>query len=367
MKKIWFWQKMISPHMANLAEELAKLGVEVHYIVSENMSIERASEGWIPPEIPSVYVHFVKNNNDIDTLMGSLLGDEIHICQGLRANGYISYAQKIIWEKGLKNFIIIETIDFSGWKGLIRNIVYKVIVGLRKNSINGVLAIGDKMPEILYNLGFDKKIIYPFAYFLDQAQLKEEFPSKINNSHNKFIFLYVGRMITLKRVDLFIKNLALLTDYDYEVWFVGDGDEINSLKELAVLNLENKERWLGQVPMSHVRSIMQQADCLVLPSIHDGWGAVLSESLIVGTPAICSSSCGGSIIVKASNVGGVFEKNNSSMFKNLLEIQLKNGKISNSKRSNIKNWAESLCAPTGAKYLKKILYDVKKPDPPWNS
>lgn len=366
MMSVWFWQKMISPHMANLAEELAKLGIKVHYVVYENMSIERASEGWIPPEIPSVYLHFVKNNNDIDTLMESFLGDEIHICQGLRANGYISYAQKIIWERGLKNFIIIETLDFSGWKGFIRNVVYKIIVGFRKKNINGVLAIGDKMPEILYNLGFDKKTIYPFAYFLDKSQLKEELHPKINSSNNKFIFLYVGRMIALKRVDLFIKNLATLTDYDYEVWFVGDGNEMNSLKELAVLSLKNKEKWLGQVPMSNVRSIMQQADCLVLPSIHDGWGAVLSESLIVGTPAICSSSCGGSIIVKASNVGGVFEKNNSSMFKNLLEIQLKNGKVSDSTRSNIKAWAESLCAPAGAEYLKDILYDVKKPNPPWS-
>ena len=35
--------------------------------------------------------------------------------------------------------------------------------------------------------------------------------------------------------------------------------------------------------MSKVYSIIRQSDCLVLPSRFDGWGAVVTESLMIGT------------------------------------------------------------------------------------
>ena len=34
--------------------------------------------------------------------------------------------------------------------------------------------------------------------------------------------------------------------------------------------------------MSKISEIINQVDCLVLPSYHDGWGAVVSEALLIG-------------------------------------------------------------------------------------
>jgi hypothetical protein len=62
----------------------------------------------------------------------------------------------------------------------------------------------------------------------------------------------------------------------------------------------------GSYLSTEVPRAMAQADCLVLPSIHDGWGAVASESLMVGTPVVCSDACGVAGVVQASGVGGVF-------------------------------------------------------------
>ena len=50
--------------------------------------------------------------------------------------------------------------------------------------------------------------------------------------------------------------------------------------------------------MSKIGNTIYQADNLVLPSSHDGWGAVTTEALMVGTPVICSDTCGSSLIVK---------------------------------------------------------------------
>ena len=62
--------------------------------------------------------------------------------------------------------------------------------------------------------------------------------------------------------------------------------------------------------MSEVYQFINVADCLVLPSKHDGWGTVVSEALISGVPAICSDTCGVAEVVKLSNYGGVFKSGN---------------------------------------------------------
>jgi glycosyltransferase involved in cell wall biosynthesis len=45
----------------------------------------------------------------------------------------------------------------------------------------------------------------------------------------------------------------------------------------------------------------------VLPSRFDGWGAVVNEALMVGTPVICSNRCGASDVIENGRNGYVFE------------------------------------------------------------
>ena len=144
------------------------------------------------------------------------------------------------------------------------------------------------------------------------------------------------------------------------------GQKKKKLEKLSNAILPNQVSWFGTIPMSKVSNFIYQSDCLVLPSRHDGWGAVVSESLMLGTPVICSEACGSSIIVKASNSGGVFKKNNISDLKVLLNQQFKKGIISHKSRQNLIKWAKNLSAKSGAKYLENII-DKKNNliEPPW--
>ena len=112
--------------------------------------------------------------------------------------------------------------------------------------------------------------------------------------------------------------------------------------------------------MSKVPVQINQADCLVLPSYHDGWGAASSEALMMGIPVICSDTCGSSVVVKASGVGGVFLSNNIMSLAAILKKQYKIGKLSLNKRKKIFKWAKCLGAKAGAKYLNQILTSKDK-------
>lgn len=46
---IWFWQRMVTPHMAELVTELARQGCNVTYVAEEQMAADRTEQGWTVP------------------------------------------------------------------------------------------------------------------------------------------------------------------------------------------------------------------------------------------------------------------------------------------------------------------------------
>jgi glycosyltransferase involved in cell wall biosynthesis len=107
----------------------------------------------------------------------------------------------------------------------------------------------------------------------------------------------------------------------------------------------------------------------VLPSKHDGWGAVVSESLIVGVPAICSHTCGVSEVVKASNFGGVFQSGNIKELVDKLRSVLEKGPLQENERYRLISWSKKITSEVGADYLIKIINYInglsERPIAPW--
>ncbi|MFO7633007.1 MAG: glycosyltransferase, partial [Caldilinea sp.] len=157
--------------------------------------------------------------------------------------------------------------------------------------------------------------------------------------------------------------------HDFELLIVGAGPEEPKLRALAEKGLGERVRWIGQLKSTDVPAVIAQADCLVLPSVHDGWGAVVSEALMVGTPAVCSDACGAAEAVRASGVDGVFQRDQIDDLRTRLDTQLKGGVIDPLRRSQLASWATALGADAGAAYLLDILEFAtdggKRPSPPW--
>lgn len=369
---IWFWQRMLTPHMGSLAEALAKQGYIVNFVTNEILSKERKVQGWKEAELDNAKFILLKNISDAINLAEKVPDASIHFCEGLRKNGFISEAQKIIKRRNLRHFTMIEKIDERGFKSIAKKFLYRILFLYWRKSLEGVLAIGNNTKSWIVEQGMNHAKVYPFAYFLKEPNLNKK-STNINKKlqNNKFRFIYVGQLIDRKKVDLLITSIASLKLSDVELLIVGEGPKKQSLKLLADKELPRKVRWLGTLPMSKISEIIFKVDCLVLPSSHDGWGAVTSEALMVGTPVITSDACGSSEAVKASNVGGVFLSNNQKSLKNYLKRQYNLGKISIKERKKISEWAKCLGASSGAKYLNLIIQknQSKKfnPSPPWKN
>lgn len=366
MPEVWFWQRIVSPHMVGLAKALATQGFVVHYAFEQLMSPDRAKFGWKIPDSDGLYLHHMHDYANVVKTVSLVNQNSHHICQGIRANGRVGIAQNLLSERGLRQWIVMETVDDKGWRGFLKRLEYKRQFLLKRERIEGVLAIGHNTTDWVVARGMPADRVFPFAYFLIDS-VKTEISNDTPNQFFRFIF--VGQFIELKRLGMLIDALSNLNGQDFELIVVGAGPLEEKLRRKAETIFSHRLTWLGKLPSTEVSAVIAQADCLVLPSIYDGWGAVVSEALMVGTPVICSNTCGSAGVVRFSGVGGVFDANDQKMLIELLEIQLTNGQVDYVKRNQLSTWAARIGATAGALYLKQILesvsYDFSPPSPPW--
>ncbi len=368
MFDVWFWQRIVSPHMAHLAVALARQGCPVTYVAEQAMSPDRQQQGWAVPELPGVNLLYANTKAAVKKLVHRAPRCSLHICQGIRSNGLVSTAQRELSANGLRQWVVMETVEDSGWRGIIKRVEYSRLFRTRRNSLQGVLAIGHHTSDWVAARGMPAKGVFPFAYFLPDAKLPNVAASREPCS---FRFVFAGQLIARKRVDWLLNALAALAEHDFELSIVGSGPEEPALRALSANKLGDRVRWLGSLPMTEVPATMAQADCLVLSSVHDGWGAVISESLMTGTPVVCSDACGAAGVVHASGVGGVFPRDRDDVLRAMLNEQMKNGPIDAARRVRLSAWATSLGASAGARYLLNILDHANngssRPLPPWHS
>jgi glycosyltransferase involved in cell wall biosynthesis len=104
-------------------------------------------------------------------------------------------------------------------------------------------------------------------------------------------FIYVGRLAPSKRVHDLLEAFARFRAAagPGRLWLVGEGDPgyLRRLRRLASrLGIERDVEFLGRLdaPAKHER--MAQAHALLLASVREGWGLVVTEAAACGTPSL---------------------------------------------------------------------------------
>ena len=359
MAEVWIWQTIISPHMAGIAVALADRGHAVTYLAEQTITTDRVEQGWQIAELPGVVFRLVDSTAAIEAAVSSAPVDSLHVCQGLRANGLIGHAQHMLRRRGLRQWAVMETINDAGLAGMARAWLYRCLFLRWRNHLQGVLAIGWRTPAWVRRRGMPGSRIFPFAYFLEHQSAS--LPAATRES-GPFQVLFVGQLIARKHLGLLMDALGTLAGegHDVNLQVVGTGPLEAGLRERGQQALGDRIQWSGGLPMAQARAAMQAADCLVLPSRHDGWGAVVSEALTAGTPAIASDACGSAGVIRASGVGGVFSSGDMDGLVQQLRRLVQAGKPTAEQRAELAAWARCLGVEAGAEYLMQIL--DHKPD-----
>lgn len=101
-------------------------------------------------------------------------------------------------------------------------------------------------------------------------------------------FLFVGRLVDWKALDIVIRALQDVPEASLEV--IGAGPMLDPWQELAVrAGVQDRVRFLGWMSQRECAQRLQGCCALVLPSLYECGGAVVLEAMAMGRPVIATA------------------------------------------------------------------------------
>lgn len=154
--------------------------------------------------------------------------------------------------------------------------------------------------------------------FLPPAEPRERDP---------FTFLWAGRLEHVKGLDILLEAVKILKDKtagNFTVRLAGKGSLRPELELLAErLGVDDRVHFLGRISREDMQREMQRANCFVLPSRYEAFGAVLIEAMATGMPVIATRSGGPDSIV-TGETGVLIDSENSEQLAGAMVTMIKN-------------------------------------------
>ena len=178
--------------------------------------------------------------------------------------------------------------------------------------------------EVLHNLIDEEKII------------NHSFEAVKPN--DRFTFINVGRMRPQKRQDRLITIAKRLKDegFTFKIQIIGNGSEEEKLREMIrTEDINDCVELLGLQlnPYPYVK----QADCFVLTSDFEGFGIVVKEASLLGTPVISTNVTGVSEVLCSGEYGILCDVDTEAIYRAMRSVLLSED-ILLSFREKLKNY-----------------------------
>lgn len=355
LQRVVFWEPSVSPHKSGLFEALALHlpNVEIICVADSDLQLERKSQGWISYQ-PIGYKLLISPSDEICSRISTEFPKTtLHIFSGIRHYRCIVTGLRGVKSIGAQFGIMSEPRVDEGGFGKLRFIQSWISEGWIRSNVSFVLAIGRNGPAWFESVGYDSTKIFPFAYFVD----KPLSPSNSSGSRELIAVGYLGRIISMKGIE-YLSDVILGCDSNNFVFRIaGVGDKLDYLREKTI-NAISPVFFEGAIPMSGVYDFLGKLDVLVLPSISkdDGWGVVVSESLLAGTAVVATSCVGASILLDKLSLGRCIKPRSAICISDAINSISKSDGFSEESRVFRRQWAERhLSSEAGALNLIDII------------
>ncbi len=137
----------------------------------------------------------------------------------------------------------------------------------------------------------------------------------------KFTFLFVGRLVALKNVENIIISFSYIKNNSKALVIIGDGPEKGKLKEIA--NKNNCEvLFLDRLEGDELYQWYNIADCFILASKQESFGAVTNEALLAGCWCLISDKAGSRCLIDDGKNGYTFNPDSVSELRNKMELSI---------------------------------------------
>lgn len=208
-----------------------------------------------------------------------------------------------------------------------------------------------------------KTLVIPNSSDTELFLGEKEFPVNLFLSReDQPVLVYIGSLGLMDDCSQIIEGLRLLKELDFQMFFLGDGEEKSKLQSLVTTyDLEEKVKFLGLVPKHEVAKWLKIARASFVtfkdfPVLHTNSPNKLFDSFAAGVPVIQSTRGWIRELIEKENAGWNVDPTKPDTFAGAIQEAVSNSEIVMEKASNAKRIAEGPFNRNvlSAKYLSAI-------------
>jgi len=204
-----------------------------------------------------------------------------------------------VWERVYNKKLINESFDdFQENKHGIFISLQKIIRNWSINKSNLIITPSQHLKTFINKIGVDNKILV-----INNGVTIQETNNKV--FQNRIIqLLVISRLVTQKNIDSIIKAVKVMENEGIILNIVGDGSEINNLKNL-VENYELKEKvnFIGKIENAKLNEYLSNADIFVQASNYEGLPHSILEAINYEIPILSTEVGGCSVLLNKGERG----------------------------------------------------------------
>tara|TARA_B100001057_G_scaffold363117_1_gene365782 strand:- start:910 stop:1989 length:1080 start_codon:yes stop_codon:yes gene_type:complete len=247
-------------------------------------------------------------------------------------SGYTSISFLLLWvihifSKFKKPISIISDTPLKIPSNLFKRFVKKWYLNyLFKNSyLNGLAGGNESQKDLFKYYGMSCDRIHFLPMVVDVNQFKF---SPMRKRNEVFTFLFVGRFIPLKQIEVIIEEFLMKFEKDTSVQLilVGDGPRYNSIYE----NYSNYINILfkGRLTAMNLKREFELAHVFVLASNNENWGLVMNEAMSASLAVLSNVGIGANYdLIQDKDTGLIFDSSNKGDLANKMQILYRNKEL----------------------------------------
>lgn len=181
-----------------------------------------------------------------------------------------------------------------------------------------IRAYGYKGKLEVVNNGTDLRPTQPIE--LSKANAKKT----LGIENEKPVFLFVGQHIWEKNTRLIIEALALLSQLDFQMYFVGTGYAMQDMQRMTIeKGLSSKVHFVGNISeRNKLKTYYEAADLFLFPSLYDNAPLVVREAAALHTPSIVVANSTTAEIITDGDNGYLIENNAQALSDKIMKLTI---------------------------------------------
>ena len=139
------------------------------------------------------------------------------------------------------------------------------------------LTVSQSSRNDLEKIGFKNVKVIPMG-------ISREPVNEIGQKENNPTVIFIGRLKRHKLPDHALKAFLIIKKAipSAKMWVIGEGYMLNELRQLASRDI----KFFGHVENELKYDLLSRAHLVLIPSIREGWGLIVTESNAMGTPVV---------------------------------------------------------------------------------